>query len=69
MILYYIIRVDIFAIALSVFPLLYSYLLAEKGEELKYELNKNFLYFPEKRIMQNVYIICRSMRGSSGRRK
>lgn len=40
MILYYIIHVDVFAIALSAFPLLYSYFLAEKSAELEYERNK-----------------------------
>ncbi len=49
LILYYIIKVDVFAIALSVFPLLYSYLLAEKGEELKYELNKKLSRFSRKK--------------------
>lgn len=40
MVLYYIIHVDIFAIVLSAFPLLYSYFLAEKSTELGYGLNK-----------------------------
>ena len=59
MILYYIIKVDVFAIVLSAFPLLYSYFLAEKSEELKYGLNKKLSVFS--RIMQNVYITCGSM--------
>lgn len=49
MILYYIIKVDIFAIVLSAFPLLYSYFLAEKGEKLKYELNKKLSVFSRKK--------------------
>ena len=69
MILYYIIKVDIFAIVLSAFPLLYSYFLAEKGEKLKYELNKKLSVFSRKRIMQNVRIICESMQQNSERQK
>lgn len=49
MILYYIVKVDIFAIALSAFPLLYSYFLAEKGEELKYGLNQKLSVFSRKK--------------------
>ncbi len=49
MILYYIVKVDIFAILLSVFPLLYSYFLAEKSEEFKYELDKKLTLFSRKK--------------------
>lgn len=49
MILYYIIKVDVFAIVLSAFPLLYSYFLAEKSEKLKYELNKKLSLFTRKK--------------------
>ena len=40
MVLFYIINVDVFAIVLSGFPLLYSFFLAEKSAELEYDLNK-----------------------------
>lgn len=40
MILYYIVRTDVFAVFFSAFPLLYSYFLGEKSAELAYELNK-----------------------------
>lgn len=49
MVLYYIINVDIFAIVLSSFPLLYSYFLAEKSAEFKYELDKKISSFSRKK--------------------
>lgn len=49
MVLYYIISVDIFAIVLSGFPLLYSYFLAEKSAELEYDLNKKVSSFTRKK--------------------
>lgn len=49
MVLYYIINVDIFAIVLSSFPLLYSYFLAEKSAEFKYELDKKISSFSLKK--------------------
>lgn len=49
MVLYYIINVDIFAIVLSSFPLLYSYFLAEKSAEYKYELEKKISTFNRKK--------------------
>lgn len=58
MVLYYIINVDIFAIVLSSFPLLYSYFLAEKSAEFKYELDKKISSFSRKRNMPNVCFIC-----------
>ena len=49
MIVYYVISVDVFAILLSVFPLLYSYFLSEKSEESKYELNKKISSYNRKK--------------------
>lgn len=49
LVLYYIINVDIFAIILSSFPLLYSYFLAEKSAEFKYELDKKISSFSRKK--------------------
>ena len=49
MVLYYIINIDIFAIVLSSFPLLYSYFLAEKSAEFKYELDKKISSFSRKK--------------------
>ena len=49
MVLYYIINVDIFAIVLSSFPLLYSYFLAEKSAEFQYELDKKISSFSRKK--------------------
>lgn len=49
MVLYYIINVDIFAIVLSSFSLLYSYFLAEKSAEFKYELDKKISSFSRKK--------------------
>ncbi len=40
MILFYLVRTDVFAVAFSAFPLLYSYFLGERSAELGYELNK-----------------------------
>lgn len=49
MVLYYIINVDVFAIVLSGFPLLYSFFLAEKSAELEYDLNKKVSSFARKK--------------------
>ena len=49
MVLYYIINVDIFAIVLSSFPLLYSYFFSEKSAEFKYELDKKISSFSRKK--------------------
>lgn len=40
MIAVYVVRVDLFAILLSVFPLLYSYFISEKSEEYQFELTQ-----------------------------
>ena len=40
MIAVYVVRVDLFAILLSVFPLLYSYFISEKSEEYQCELTQ-----------------------------
>lgn len=49
MVLYYIVNVDVFAIVLSGFPLLYSFFLAEKSAELEYDLNKKVSSFARKK--------------------
>lgn len=49
MVLYYIVNVDVFAIILSGFPLLYSFYLAEKSAELEYDLNKKVSSFARKK--------------------
>lgn len=49
MVLYYIVNVDVFAIVLSGFPLLYSFFLAEKSAELEYDLNKKVSSFTRKK--------------------
>ena len=49
MVMYYIIRVDALALVLSAFPLLYSYFLAEKGAELKFEWNRKVASFTRKK--------------------
>ncbi len=60
--IYIIVKVDIFAIALSAFPLLYSSFLAETAR-IEVWTDQKLSVFSRKKDMQNARIICGSMRG------
>lgn len=61
LILFYIGKVDWFAIVLSVLPLFYSYVVGAKGAKYRHEFNQALTFPTRKKNMRSGYFICPSM--------
>lgn len=67
LILFYIGKVDWFAIVLSVLPLFYSYVVGAKGAKYRHEFNQALTFPTRKKNMRSGYFICLSMQKNCGR--